>query len=91
MTGINPTYKTKPKEFTQQVEHPAHYNQGKIECIDAIEAALSPEEFRGFLRGNAIKYLWRAGLKDDRQIDLEKARWYLDKLKKWLTKSPSQD
>lgn len=91
MTGVNPTYKTKPKEFTQQVEHPAHYNQGKIECIDALQAALSPEEFRGFLRGNALKYLWRAGLKGDRLTDLQKARWYLDKLERCNTKSPSQD
>ena len=38
------------------VNHPPHYNQGDIECIDAIEAMLSPEEFIGYLRGNSFKY-----------------------------------
>lgn len=41
------------------VNHPAHYTQGGIECIDAIRAALTEEEFRGFCKGNLIKYAWR--------------------------------
>lgn len=41
------------------VEHPAHYTSGEIECIVAIEASMSPEEFRGFLKGTAMKYMWR--------------------------------
>ena len=48
------------------VNHPSHYTQsGDIECIDAIKAALTGESdpFIGYLRGNAIKYLWRADLK----------------------------
>ena len=61
------------------INHPFHYTQGDIECIDAIEASLSPEQFSGFLRGNIIKYLWRAPLKGKQQ-DLEKAQWYLDRL-----------
>ena len=36
-----------------------HYREGDIECIDAIRAALTPEEFRGFCKGNIIKYTWR--------------------------------
>ena len=40
------------------VNHPDHY-QGSLECITAIRAALTPEEFRGFCKGNVIKYAWR--------------------------------
>lgn len=41
---------------------------------------MTPEEFRGFLKGNTIKYLWRYQLKGKPKQDLKKARWYLDKL-----------
>ena len=41
------------------VNNPEHYNQGKIECIDSIEAMLTKEEFIGYLRGNSHKYRWR--------------------------------
>ena len=37
----------------------AHYRQGEIECIDAIRAALTDEEWRGFCKGNVLKYVWR--------------------------------
>lgn len=59
------------------VEHPDHYNVGGIEVIDAIEAWGFGE---GFNRGNAIKYIARAGRKDPtKEIeDLKKARWYID-------------
>lgn len=62
-----------------QVQHPSHYNDGGVECIDAIEASMTPEEFIGFLKGNVIKYLWRYRLKNGLQ-DLKKADWYLTKL-----------
>lgn len=58
------------------VDHPQHYNAGGIECIEAIRAALTPEEFRGFVKGNAIKYCWRSNHKNGDE-DLEKAFWYL--------------
>ena len=58
------------------VDHPAHYNVGDIECIDAIRAALTPEEFRGFCKGNALKYLWREQHKGGDE-DIKKAVWYL--------------
>jgi hypothetical protein len=41
------------------LETPPHYTKGGIECIDAIRAALTPEEFRGFCKGNVLKYIWR--------------------------------
>lgn len=61
------------------VEHPPHYTDGNIECIEAIEAALTPEEFRGYVKGNAIKYCWRERLKGGDE-SLRKAIWYLNRL-----------
>ena len=66
--------------MSDPVHHPAHYTSGKVECIEAIEAALGPEGFRAYCRGNALKYIWRAGRKGDAGQDLRKARWYLDRL-----------
>lgn len=60
--------------------NPDHYKRnGKVECIDAIEAALTPEEFRGFLKGNVMKYVYRERQKGGVE-DCEKARWYLSRL-----------
>lgn len=61
------------------INHPLHY-QGEVECIDAIESALTPEEFEGYCRANAMKYIWRAGKKGDKVTDLRKAMWYLNRL-----------
>ena len=59
------------------VEHPSHYTNG-IEVMDFLESKGFGE---GFCRGNAIKYICRAGLKDpEKEIeDLEKARWYISR------------
>jgi len=65
--------------MSDPINRPAHYTAGGIECIDAIEAALTPEEARGFRKGNALKYLWRAGRKGDHTEDIKKARWYIDR------------
>ena len=62
------------------VNNPPHYNNGNIECIDAIEAMLSPEEFIGYLRGNSLKYRWRFRYKNGIE-DLQKAEWYENRLK----------
>ena len=62
------------------VSAPAHYNNGSIECIDAIEASMSPEGFKGYCKGNALKYIWRMSYKQKPVQDLRKARWYLDRL-----------
>ena len=61
------------------VNSPPHYNKGAIECIDAIEAMLTHEEYVGYLRGNSLKYRWRFRYKNGIQ-DLEKAEWYENKL-----------
>jgi hypothetical protein len=62
------------------VNHPPHYTAGGIETIDYIQAKLTPEEFRGYLRGNILKYSSRAGLKGDAMQDIDKMVWYANKL-----------
>lgn len=61
------------------VNNPPHYNQAGIECIDAIEAALSPEELRGYYKGNILKYTWRERYKNGDE-DISKAQWYTNRL-----------
>lgn len=65
-------------EESDMVNHPPHYNQKGIECIDAIQAA-TDIGFEYYLQGNIMKYLWRYRYKDGSQ-DLKKALWYLNKL-----------
>ncbi len=61
------------------VNHPSHYMQGGVECIDAIEAALTPEEFRGYCKGNVIKYIWRERHKGGDENGL-KGAWYIQRM-----------
>lgn len=65
--------------MTDMVNHPPHYSQGGVETIDGIRAALGKEAFVAYCRGNAMKYIWRAGHKDDITQDLKKAVWYLNR------------
>jgi len=65
--------------MTDAVNSPSHYASGGLECITAMEASMSPEEFQGYLRGNIFKYCWRFRNKNGVQ-DLKKARWYIDML-----------
>ena len=67
---------TEPKK-SDAVNHPSHYTFGAIECKDAIKSALTPEEWRGYCKGNAIKYIWRERHKGGDE-SLEKAAVYLD-------------
>ena len=69
--------------MADKVNHPEHYNQGTIECIDAIEAMLSQEEFVGYQRGNSLKNRWRFSYKNGIE-DLRKAEWYERRLLKIL-------
>lgn len=57
-----------------------HYRQMDVQPWDAMKSWLSPEAFAGFLRGNVIKYIARAGKKGDEMQDLEKAAHYLEAL-----------
>tara|TARA_Y100001937_G_scaffold116490_1_gene168485 strand:+ start:740 stop:967 length:228 start_codon:yes stop_codon:yes gene_type:complete len=63
-----------------EVNFPSHYRKGKIECIDAIEAALTTEEFLGYLKGQIIKYTWRAKHKGKESQDYQKLQWYSTRL-----------
>lgn len=66
--------------MSDPVNHPAHYTNGGIECIDAMKAMLSREEFIGYLRGNAFKYMWRCRNKGKTQEDVQKSIWYQNRL-----------
>jgi hypothetical protein len=64
------------------VNHPSHYTEhpSGVECIQITE-------HMNFCLGNAVKYIWRAGLKNDNAIeDLKKARWYVDRELERLSK-----
>ena len=63
------------------VNSPDHYIQGGIECIEAIKASMSEEGFRDYLKGNVMKYIWRYKHKGKAIEDIEKALWYLNRLK----------
>lgn len=67
-------------EVGDPVNKASHYNDGGIECIDAIEASMTPTEYAGFLKGQVLKYVWRYRLKGKPAEDLKKARYYLDRL-----------
>ena len=76
--------------MSDQVNHPPHYtgHPSGVECIQVTE-------HMNFCRGNAMKYLWRAGEKSNELEDLRKARWYIDReiarleassrIESWLT------
>jgi hypothetical protein len=70
------------------VNHPKHYNKHGVECIDAIRATLTDEEFRGYCKGNVLKYTWREQYKNGLE-DLEKAMWYLERLVNDIRKNES--
>ena len=68
------------KQPCDMVNHPAHYTQGGIECIDAIKAAVTGlEGIEAVCTGNIIRYIWRWKFKNGLE-DLKKCRWYIDKL-----------
>jgi hypothetical protein len=70
-----------PQDTHNPVTQPDHYNKGAIEAIEAIKASMHPQEYKGYLKGNCLKYLWRYEYKNGVE-DLRKARVYLD----WLIK-----
>lgn len=64
----------------EKINHPAHYCQGGIECIDAIEAATTNlTGIEAVCTANVIKYIWRWKEKNGAE-DLRKAEWYLKRL-----------
>ena len=83
MVGWIPPASTIDKEqekMSDNVNHPSHYTQGGIECIEAIKAAtVGLEGIEAVCTGNAIKYIWRWKQKNGAE-DLRKAIWYINKL-----------
>lgn len=61
------------------VNHPTHYTQGWIECIDAMQSAFGKDELAAYCKIAAFKYLWREKNKNGTE-DIKKAMWYLNKL-----------
>ena len=80
ITPITPS--TPPPPPMSDPTSPEHYQQGGIECIDAIRAALGTEGFRDYCAGNVHKYVWRYRHKNGIE-DLKKARIYLG----WLVET----
>lgn len=68
-----------PKQDADMVNSPPHYKQGEVECIDGIKSALTEDEWRGYCKGNALKYIWRERHKGQGE-SLAKAQWYLNKM-----------
>ena len=63
-----------------KVNHPSHYTGGKVECIDALEAATKYlTGIQAVCTANAIKYLWRWKMKNGIE-NLKKANWYINHL-----------
>jgi hypothetical protein len=79
--------KNVPKNVPDIINSPSHYTSGGIETIDYMEAKSTPEEFRGHLRLTALKYLSRAGLKENTLQDLKKAQWYVNALIEFIEDS----
>ena len=71
-------------QIKDNVNNPSHYNSGSVECIDAIEAMLTTDEYIGYLRGNSMKYRWRMRYKGKPIEDLQKAEWYENRLLNFL-------
>lgn len=67
------------------VNHPSHYTSGKIEVIEIMEDQMTEEEYRGYVKGQVIKYITRERHKNGLE-DLKKAAWYLNRLIKRLEK-----
>ena len=80
----------KPDNKPDMVNRPAHYNNGNMECIDAIRGMLTHDEYIGYLRGNALKYNWRCRYKGKPIEDLRKARWYEERLITYMLEHPSE-
>ena len=64
----------------EEVVSPNHYTVGGMEALEVIKAKLTLEEYRGYCKGNALKYLMRANYKGKHNQDCEKAEYYIQEL-----------
>lgn len=74
MDGLTTTIRPQKRQPADPVNHPTHYTRGGIEVIDFIE-----DQALSYRLGNVVKYVTRAGHKNNALEDLKKARWYLDR------------
>ena len=68
------------------VNHPSHYTQGKVECIDAMEQIFGRDAVISFAMLNCFKYLWRRNDKGNEEQDIQKSLWYFDKFKELINR-----
>ena len=82
----------KIEEDKKVINHPQRYGgDTTYECIKVLKAWLTHEEYLGFLKGTAIKYICRLGKKDEAVQEIEKSEWYLNKLKEEYQKEMTKD
>lgn len=89
MISLNSEF-SKPNHLPNidNINSPAHYASGSVECIEALESLGIAKDF---CRGNAIKYLWRCESKGSTVEDLKKAQWYLARLIQLIEKEQKKD
>ena len=83
--GIKQAFKETRDMVKDNVNHPSHYNQHGVECIEAIRASLG-DEFESYCKGNVMKYLWRYKYKNGVE-DLKKAQVYLN----WMIEATTEN
>jgi len=76
------TFNTNMSDSKDYVNHPNHYTNSNIECIDALESMVEnfDDAIDATLSWQVVKYIWRHPFKENALQDLQKARWYLDRL-----------
>ena len=74
-----PIKKFEQAEQKDTVNHPAHYETGKFECIEVMKEVYGVESVKAFCLLNAFKYLYRCKRKDNKTEDIKKANWYINK------------
>ena len=75
---FEPATNPEPEAENDVVNHPSHYTQGGIECIDAMESAFGAAQLAVYCKIAAFKYIWRCEYKNG-AADVKKAIWYLNK------------
>ena len=68
------------EDLRDEVKNPMHYTVGGYEALDVIKAKLSPEEYRGYCKGNILKYIMRSNYKGHHDTDCDKAQYYAQEL-----------
>lgn len=78
LKGVTGAVKQNDEKIYDNVEHPAHYETGKYECIEVMEEVFGPDAVKDFCLCNAFKYVYRTNRKNGVE-DLKKAQWYINR------------